>query len=129
MLERLTHNFRLLLRAFDGGTCPLCAVRTTLEAPEVERVRSKGESGAAVCGTHLELSFVGMDSQALRARLTRINIEAMIADGPGCQVCEHLSRVEARLAGTIRRLDNRMRFRKALESAPLFCLQACEGDR
>lgn len=43
MLERLTRNFRLLLSAFEHGVCPLCAVRTTLETPEVERVPSRRE--------------------------------------------------------------------------------------
>jgi len=75
VLERLTRNFRLLLSAFDGGLCPPCAVRTTLEMPEVERVRSKGEPGTALCGNHLESYFGSADSRpqglGWRVRLLR----------------------------------------------------------
>jgi hypothetical protein len=121
LLERLTRTFRLLLSAFDGGMCPLCAVCATLKASEVERVRSESEHGTALCGKHLEACFATSDDRAARARLTRKTVEATIAGGPGCRVCERLSIVEERLARSIRRLDRRMRFRKALETAPLFC--------
>jgi hypothetical protein len=121
VLERLKHNFRLLLSAFDGVVCPLCEVRTRLEAPEVERLHAKRDLNAALCAKHLESYFGSTDDRFTRARVVRRVIETTIAGRPACQVCEYLSRVEARLAQAIRRLDNRMRFRKALEMAPLFC--------
>jgi hypothetical protein len=121
VLEHLKHNFRLLLSAFDGVACPLCAVRARLETVEVERLHAKGEPGAALCATHLESYFGRTDDRSARARATRRIIETIITGRPACQVCEYLSRVEERLARAIRRLDHRMRFRKALEMAPLFC--------
>jgi hypothetical protein len=121
VLERLKHNFRLLLSAFDGVVCPLCEVRAKLETPEVERLHAKGGLNAALCAKHLESYFGCTDDRSTRARVTRRIIETIIAGRPACQVCEYLSRVEERLARAIRRLDNRMRFRKALEMAPLFC--------
>jgi hypothetical protein len=121
VLERLKHNFRLLLGAFDGVVCPLCEVRTRLETPEVERLHARGDLNAALCASHLESYFGCTDDRSTRARVTRSIIETIIAGRPACQVCEYLSRVEERLARAIRRLDNRMRFRKALEMAPLFC--------
>ncbi len=121
MLERLKHNFRLLLSAFDGVACPLCEVRTRLETPEVERLHTKGDLNAALCAKHLESYCGSTDDRFTRARVVRRVIETTITGRPACQVCEYLSRVEERLARAIRRLDNRMRFRKALEMAPLFC--------
>jgi hypothetical protein len=121
VLERLKHNFRLLLSAFDGVVCPLCEVRKRLETPEVERLHAKGDLNAALCASHLESYFGCTDDRSTRARVTRRIIETIIAGRPACQVCEYLSRVEERLVRAIRRLDNRMRFRKALEMAPLFC--------
>jgi hypothetical protein len=121
VLERLKHNFRLLLSAFDGVVCPLCDVRARLETPEVERLHARGDLNAALCATHLGSYFGCTDDRSTRARVTRRIIETIIAGRPACQVCEYLSRVEERLARAIRRLDNRMRFRKALEMAPLFC--------
>lgn len=121
MLERLKHNFRLLLNAFDGAVCPLCDVRTRLETSEAERLHAKGDLNAALCATHLESYFGCTDDRSARARVTRRILETIIAGRPACQVCEYLRRVEERLARAIRRLDNRMRFRKALEMAPLFC--------
>jgi hypothetical protein len=121
VLERLKHNFRLLLSTFDGVICPLCTVRARLETPEVECLHAKGDLGAALCATHLKSYFGCTDDLSTRARVTRKIVETIIAGRPACQVCEYLSRVEERLARAIRRLDNRMRFRKALEMAPLFC--------
>lgn len=123
MLERLTHNFRLFLRAFKGDLCPLCAVRASLEARTVGRLGAKGARYAALCGRHLETCATNSNSPAIRVRLTRKALEAIIAGRPRCPVCEYLTRVEARLAQAIRRLDGRMRFRKALEMAPLFCIR------
>jgi len=121
VLERLKHNFRLLLGAFDGVVCPLWEVRTSLETPEVERLHAKGDLNAALCASHLGSYFGCTDDRSTRARVTRRIIETIIAGRPACQVCEHLSCVEGRLARAIRRLDHRMRFRKALEMASLFC--------
>lgn len=121
MLERLKHNFRLLLGAFDSVVYPLCDVRARLETPEVEHLYARGDLNAALCATHLGSYFGCTDDRSTRARVTRRIIETIIVGRPTCQVCEYLSRVEERLARAIRRLDSRMRFRKALEMAPLFC--------
>jgi len=121
LLERCTHNFRLLLSAFDGDICPLCAARARLEAPEVERLRTQRDLNAALCAAHLESCFGSTDDPCARARVTRTIIETIIARRAACQVCEYLNRVEARLARAIVTLDSRVRFRKALEAAPLFC--------
>jgi hypothetical protein len=121
MLERLTSNFRLLLGTFDGDICPLCAVRARLEASELETLRAKREVSAALCATHLESYFGSSDDLSSQARVTRKIIETVIAGRSACQICEYLNRVEERLARAAVRLDSRMRFRKALEMAPLFC--------
>ncbi len=121
MLERLTHNFRLLLKAFGGAICPLCEVRTKLEDAEVKRLRAKRDLNATLCAAHLESYFGSTDDPCVRARVARKNIETIIAGRTACQVCEYLSRVEEGLARAIRRLDGQMRFRKAMEAAPLFC--------
>jgi hypothetical protein len=121
LLERLTHNFRLLLSTFDGVICPLCEVSTRLEKAEVERLQARGDLNATLCAAHLESYFGSTDDLCTRARVTRRIIETIIAGRPACQVCEYLSRAEVRLAQAIRRLDDRVRFRKALEKAPLFC--------
>jgi hypothetical protein len=121
VLERLTNNFRLLLSTFDGDICPLCALRTGLQKAEIECLHAKRDLSAALCATHLESYFLCTNDLPTRARATRKIVETIIAGRPACQVCEYLSRVEERLARAIRRLDNRIRFRKALELAPLFC--------
>ena len=121
MLERLTQNFRLFLKAFDGEVCPLCAARTSLESHRIGQARAKGLPNGALCARHLEACSTGSEGLAIRARRARKALESIIAGKPGCPVCDYLTRVETRLAKAIRHLDGRMRFHKALETAPLFC--------
>ena len=121
LLERLSRNFRLLLNAFDGAVCPLCAVRFTLERKAIERMRAKARLTKAWCGHHLEAYLAGLGDPADQARQTRQALEASSADGHGCWVCGLLDPAEAKLLHSMRRLDAKLRFRKALEGAPLFC--------
>lgn len=121
MLERLTENFRELLKHFEGASCPLCSVLKRRELEEAERVRSCSASTGVLCGPHLKMALTAIVGPATRARLTRGAVESFLADKTTCNVCARLSRIELRLARAIRRLDGGMRFRKALESAPLFC--------
>lgn len=116
MLERLTKNFRELLKSFAGTLCPLCALLNRREKDEVERLRPGG-----LCGLHLEMALLAVTSPAARARAARSAIESVLADRSNCEVCSRLSQIELRLARAIRRFDGGMRFQKALESAPLFC--------
>jgi hypothetical protein len=121
MLEYLTQNFRELLRHFEGSSCPLCSVMKQREHAAAQQVRDSGAASEVLCGPHLEISLTAIVNPATRGRVTRTAIESVLADKAGCDVCTRLSRIELRLAGAIRRLDGGMRFRKALESAPLFC--------
>lgn len=121
MLERLENNFRTLLKKFDGTSCPLCAVLKGRELHEIDPARAKLQSGSAVCSLHLRMALERADSLAARARDTRSAIDAELGGAQRCEVCEKLRHIETRLVGSIRRLDDRMRFTKALESAPLFC--------
>ena len=121
MLERLGNNFRILLTKFSGTSCPLCAVVKGRELDEIDRLRAKLQSGTGVCGLHLEMALERADSLAARACDTRNAIDAELGGALRCEVCEKLRHIDTRLVGSIRRLDDRMRFIKALESAPLFC--------
>jgi hypothetical protein len=121
VLERLIPNFRELLKQFAGSSCPMCAVLKRREQEEIERVRSSSASTRVLCGPHLEMALFAVASPMARVRVTRSAIESVLADRSDCDVCSRLSQIELRLARAIRRLDGGMRFRKALESAPLFC--------
>ena len=61
-----------------------------------------------------------MVSSRERAILAARLIQRLTA-GFDAKSARGLSQIESRLAGSIRRLDGRMRFTKALQSAPLFC--------
>ncbi len=121
MLERLTKNFLELLKQFGGASCSLCAVLKRREQEEIERVRASGASTRVLCGPHLEMALFAVASPMARARVTRSTIESVLADRSDCDMCSRLGQIELRLARAMRRLDGRMRFKKALESAPLFC--------
>ena len=121
MLERLTGHFRLLLKEFDGTSCPLCAVVKIRELDQIERASAKRQSAGPLCGTHLSMALERVDGLVARARDTRSSIDTELNGALRCELCEKLSQIESRLAGSIRRLDGRMRFMKALQSAPLFC--------
>jgi hypothetical protein len=69
------------------------------------------------------MTLSGVNAPAARARRARTAIEAILANKGGCELCARLRRVELGLASAIRRLDSGMRFRKAVEAAPLFCRQ------
>jgi hypothetical protein len=45
-----------------------------------------------------------------------------LGQAPPCYVCLEIARASTRLIRAIRRLDHRMRFQKALEGAPPFCI-------
>lgn len=121
MLERLTKNFRELLKRFEGASCPLCSVLKWREQQRLERLRASGVSTRVLCGPHLEMALSALTLGSARARLTRSAIESVLAGRSDCEVCSWLCQVELRLVRAIRRLDGGMRFQKALESAPLFC--------
>ena len=121
MLEHLTGHFRILLKEFDGTSCPLCAVVKIRELDQIERVQAKRQSASALSGTHLSMALEQADGLVARARETRDAINNALDGGPRCGVCGVLSRVESRLANSVRRLDGRTRFMIALQSAPLFC--------
>ncbi len=122
MLERLTHNFRLLLRAFGGAVCPLCAAREALERDEIARIRAQAGTSAALCGKHLEAYLAEAGDRVSQAWRTCKALEAVWSAGaPGCRICARLGAAETGLVHSIRRVDAGMRFRKALETAPLFC--------
>jgi hypothetical protein len=121
VLERLTKNFRELLKSFAGTSCPLCAVLSRRQQEEVERLRVSEASASVVCGPHLEMILLAVTNPSARARAARSAIESILADRSNCEVCSRLRQIELRLARAIRRLDGGMRFTKALESAPLFC--------
>lgn len=121
MLERLTKNFRELLKRFEGASCPLCSVLKWREQQRLERLRASGVSTRVLCGPHLEMALSALTIGTTRARLTRSAIESVLAGRSDCEVCSWLCQVELRLVRAIRRLDAGMRFQKALESAPLFC--------
>jgi hypothetical protein len=121
VLERLTKNFRELLKKFEGASCPLCSVLKWREQQRLERLRASGVSTRVLCGPHLEMALSALTIRTARARLTRSTIESVLAGRSDCEVCSWLRQIELRLLRAIRRLDGGMRFQKALESAPLFC--------
>ncbi len=121
MLERLRGSFRELLKQFDGTVCPLCGVLARYERQQIESVHAKYARVPALCGTHLDISLSAITDSADRARRARQELEAWLAQGAACEVCMESARIESSLVRSIRRLDGSMRFRKALESAPLFC--------
>lgn len=67
------------------------------------------------------MSLDHIETFASKARLSRIDLEALLAGNSDCEICAGLARDEARLARVIRRLDGKLRFRKALERAWLIC--------
>ena len=101
----------------------MCGVLKRQEREVIERVRARSGSAFALCGPHLEMTLSGVDAPAARARRARAAIESILAREAGCEVCARIRRVELRLTRAIRRLDSGMRFRKAVEAAPLFCRQ------
>jgi hypothetical protein len=121
VLECLTPNFRLLLRLFDGDTCPLCGVVKWREARDLEQLRVDGISVARLCGHHLEIVLSAIIEPIQRAWRTRQVLESSLAQVDSCVVCTKLLHIESRLVRAIRRLDGSMRFQKALERAPVFC--------
>lgn len=121
MLERLTRDFRELLKQLERASCPMCGVLERRERGEVTGVGVPDESRFALCRPHLEMTLSGVASPALRARRARAAIESALAGESGCEVCARLSRTQLRLARAIRRLDPGIRFAKALEAAPAFC--------
>jgi hypothetical protein len=123
LLERLTRSFRLLLDAFTGAVCPLCTVRAMLEREEIKRTRTKAKMRSALCGKHFEAYLGEIDDLSLRARQIRGMLELLATGARECGVCARLNAAEVRLARSVRWLETRMRFRKALERAPLFCRQ------
>ena len=124
MLERLTENFRELLKRFDGAACPLCGVLKRRAAREIHRLQVKHPRAPALCGTHLDCALRAITDPRERARRTREVLESWLGPrGGGCDVCKELGRIEARLVRAIQRLDGAMRFSKALQSAPRFCLK------
>jgi hypothetical protein len=123
VLERLIPNFRELLKQFEGRSCPMCGVLKQREREVIERVRARSGPAFALCGPHIEMTLNGVGAPAARARRVRAAIESIIARKTGCEVCARIRRVELRLVRAIRWLDSTMRFRKAVEAAPLFCRQ------
>jgi hypothetical protein len=121
VLERLSRNFRELLKQFEARSCPLCGVLRQGEREQIEQARGRSEPVHALCGPHLEMILSGITNPRSRARSARVAIEAVLASEDRCRVCTNLGRVELRLTRAIHRLESGMRFRKAQESAPLFC--------
>jgi len=121
VLERLSRNFRELLKQFEARSCPLCGVLRRRECEQIQQARRRSEPVHALCGPHLEMILRGISDPRSRARWARAAIEAVLASEDRCGICANLGRVELRLARAIHRLEGGMRFRKALESAPLFC--------
>ncbi len=81
MLERLTSHFRILLKEFDGTSCPLCAVVKIREPDQIERVQAKRQSASALCGTNLSMALVRADGVVARARETRDAINDALDGG------------------------------------------------
>lgn len=121
MLERLRGSFRELLRQLDGTVCPLCGVLARYERQQIESVHAKYARVPALCGTHLDIFLHAVTDSADRARCARQALEASLTQGPACEICIKSAKIASSLVRSIRRLDGSMRFRKALESAPLFC--------
>jgi len=121
VLERLSRNFRELLKQFEARSCPLCGVLRRREREQIEQARGRYEPVHALCGQHLEMILSGITNPRSRARWARGAIEAVLASEDRCGICTNLGRIQWRLAHAIHRLESGMRFRKALESAPLFC--------
>jgi|GEM_PF-1890261 len=133
VFDRLTSDFRELLKQFDGSICPLCAVVKRRERHEIERVIGDARTSRPLCGNHLEIILAEIPDSLAKARRVRGAIEASLTDTGGeCYLCARLARSESRLVRAIRRLDGSMRFRKALEAAPVFCrrhvMAVVDGD-
>jgi hypothetical protein len=121
LFERLTCEFRLFLKALDGTACPLCAVQSALERKLSKPARVDQRAGAPLCRRHLDAHLAGLSDRSSKVWYTRAVLEALMGGTQPCAVCARLDAAELRLARSIRRLDARMRFRRALEDAPLFC--------
>ncbi len=121
MLEYLKSNFQELLQRLEGDICPICGVVRSHEIQEIKRLCGTADSLVSLCGTHLNVALSLIDEPRGKARRTRRVIEVSLTHMVACQVCKRLGAIEARLARAIRGLDGSMRFKKALETAPMFC--------
>jgi hypothetical protein len=138
MFEPWSKSFRSLLEAFDAGGCPLCTVAGQVERSHLAKTRGIKAAPGPLCGKHLACALPVVRDVKDKVRLTRASIAAISTalrtEQPlPCEICSAVERQNRRLIRAIRRLDNRIRFQKALEAAPPFCLrhtrQVCADGR
>jgi hypothetical protein len=126
VFEEWSGQFRQFLAAFDGRECPSCVVAANAARREIARLGSATPPDAIeLCGRHLAPTLEATTDRSWKSRLVRAAIagrsRALENLSAPCQVCARVAAVEVKLARSVRRLDDRVRFQKGLESAPLFC--------
>lgn len=130
MLERCSRSFRLFLKALENQRCPFCAVGARFEQESIERLARERAAGEplALCGRHLRLALKIAAELGSRKRtnLVRSVLSSDLGKSgslrpPSCKICERVEAVIKTLVSAVRGLDDRMRFEKALDRAPLFC--------
>ncbi len=128
MLGRWTRDFRRFLLALEAHKCPFCTFVIELEGDMLRNLRPRlgGSKPIALCGRHLHFALKLLSERRAHTELARSVLAVhqdrnQVAGWQSCQVCEALQTRLNALAATVRRLDDRMRFEKALKQAPLFC--------
>jgi hypothetical protein len=127
VLEQWTRQFRRFLAALSGPDCAFCAVEEHFSKAEIAKlVSATPPDGLELCGRHLAATLAAITDHGSRGRLARTAIASRSdalqrSTTPRCQVCARRVAVQGSLARAVRRLDERVRFQKALEGAPLFC--------
>jgi hypothetical protein len=130
VLERGCRKFRLFLKAMEGDVCPFCGVIGTLERERMDRFCRRLINGdrPALCARHLQLALEVVAARGTRVRtnLVRAVVCSDVSEKgslqvASCQICDSIETVMRRLVRAVRRLNDRIRFEKALARAPLFC--------
>jgi hypothetical protein len=142
VLERCSHSFRLFLRAAGEKVCPFCTVIATLEREHFDQWKPTvvQRDRMALCGRHFQLALkiVAEHDTRARANLVRAVIASDMGESgslrmPSCEICDSIEAAMRGLVVAVRSLDNRIRFGKVLERAPLFCRRhaadVCTGKR